>query len=206
VNLLAPLKGRPGVRTEKENFSFFGRTRNSEDVCERGQCAATAAINSFIFLENQHELRFPSLTPGRETPQSRTDVEDRNTLHNILVKLGGFAGDIDKPGGVEKFVAAYMSAKNEYFTTVAKDAPPMEILSKDGDFLLQNVTWLGDQIKNKENVELAILNWERAPDGTTQGHVITLTGIRCQGTSENPRCSILYQDPNHPNDNVAPTR
>jgi hypothetical protein len=99
-----------------ENFDLFGKQMNFCPVISPGGvCAAVAAINSFIFLENRYPSVYgTSLTPNVQgTKPNQTDQRDSLIFGNMLYSMPG--GVPDNTTGFNN----YVTAKTNWFDLVS---------------------------------------------------------------------------------------
>src|SRR5882724_6340564 len=74
------------ARAGTETFGNFGEQPNTCPTIPHGVCAAAAAINSFIFLENQYPGKYGNmLTPGVQGQKpNQTDPNDLALFGNLF--------------------------------------------------------------------------------------------------------------------------
>jgi hypothetical protein len=183
----------------QEDFDDFGKTPNACPVTNpKGICAAVAAINSFIFLENMYPEGYGNnLTPNVVGPSgNETDPIDANAFG-----VSGWTvppnpprqGYYPLPGSVG---GTYIQTKMNWIG----DHNPGTITIFDSWFAgspdnnrVPTIADLASQLmpSSPEDVELFING------GTGGNHALTLTGLSCEGDNYTD-CFISYQDPNDP--------
>jgi hypothetical protein len=170
---------RAGAIDPSEDFNNFGKQGNCR-ISGGGICAAAAAINSFIFLENQ----YPQIYGNKLTPNvvgaapNQTDPTDRNAF-GVLYYFGT-GNPLDR----------YLADKKLWINSAAPGTTVFNsyyVGSADNN----RTPTAGDLIKemqSQEDVEMFV-------SGGGIAHAITLTGISCQPLTG---CVMTYQDPNSP--------
>jgi PEP-CTERM motif len=179
-----------------EDFANFGITPNACPPSNpKGICAAVAAINSFIYLENQ----FPTIYDNKLTPNvqgmkpGQTDPTDRDNFGVNGWQVGTNPtreGYYARPGTVG---GDYIQTKMNWINDYAPGTTMFDswFVGSPNNTRLPTIADLANEVNAHEDVEFFI-------DGGTAGnHALTLTGVSCTGVNYT-NCSITYVDPNNP--------
>jgi hypothetical protein len=166
-----------------EDFNNFGKQFNySLQVSLNGVCAAVAAINSFIYLENQ----YPTVYGNMLTPLI-TGVQPNQTdyFDTTLFAVNYYDLATDNQEGWNSYVTAKQAWFNQY-------APNTTWITSQYAGSAQNnsvptLAFLGQEMMDKEDVEIFV-------SGAIGAHALTVVGVTCPNI-----CIIQYQDPNMPN-------
>ena len=174
----------------QENIDNFGKTPNACPPSNpKGICAAVAAINSFIFLENQYPAIYDNLiTPNIQGAKpNQTDPTDRDNFGVNGWQVAGKParqGYYSRPGSVGgDYVQTKMDWINDYApgTTIFNSY----FLGSAQNDRLPTIEDLANEIQHGEDVEFFV-------DGGTAGnHALTLTGISCM-LNNFTNCSITF--------------
>src|SRR5215472_12289507 len=166
----ASLIGIQDAFNVSEDINKFGLQKNNLACMPGKACAAIAAINSFIFLENMYPNIYDNkLTPNRVDNQKTTDTDASNfatngwTAPNDTKRMGYYP----RPDGAN---GDYIATKMDWFNDFAPGTSFFATLVTPGtDFLSQ-------EIKANEDVEFFIADQLR---NANLFHALTLTGVAC---------------------------
>jgi PEP-CTERM motif len=183
-----------------ENFNFFGDQVNN--ICGRGVCGAIAAINSFVFLENQ----YPSIYDSKLLPNyDATNNNDPIDAANFAVdgwKVGGNParqGYYTRGDGANNqdpvWNSDYLATKKDWFHDYAPGTTVFASMWFNGGGGYPTIEFLAKEIQDQEDVEFLVKDTATAGDNVY--HALTLTGVSCMDFNYTD-CSITYQDPNNP--------
>jgi hypothetical protein len=172
-----------------EDINKFGLQKNNIPCLPGKACAAIAAINSFIFLENQYPTIYDNkLTPNRMDNDKTDPIDATNFAVTGWQVLGkphrdGYYDLVSRPGGAnEEFVAT----KTDWFNDFAPGTTFFSSMFA-GNGGVPTIVYLAQQIKTGEDVEFFISD--------AVFHVLTLTGVACDALGS---CNITYLDPDDP--------
>lgn len=173
----------------------FGKLDQKTTTCGAVNCGPTAAVNSFIYLQNA----FPNVYTTPLVPPGKA-VDVANTLNSDFMKTCPAGGDCAGGTGIEDFVLgkmAYIEKQDKGMTlyhTQMRDAwsPITHPGAPKPDFVDDNtrptIDFLASELKAGEDIEIAI------KAATGPGHYLTLTGLAfntATGTG-----TITFVDPN----------
>jgi hypothetical protein len=160
-----------------------------------GVCAAVAAINSFIFLQNEYPNIYDNKLVPNYDPMTNTSMMDAEAFADTGWQAGsnpmrlGYYQRALLPG----FDAEedYLDTKKDWFNDYAPGTTVFDSWfegSPDND-RKPTIEDLAKEIKDGEDVEFFV------DDGNGFFHALTLTGVFCDMAMN---CGIKYQDPNQP--------
>jgi hypothetical protein len=175
------------------NFDNYGKQPNlCPPANPKGICAAVAAINSFIFLQNQ----YPSIYDNKLAPNAggakpnQTDVQDAEDFGVNGWQVGGNPprqGYYPRPGDA---YGDYLATKQDWIEDRVPGMTTYEARYA-GRGGVPDIAWLAEQIRKGQDVEFFVL-------GEGFFHALTLVGVYCK-EADYKKCGIKYQDPNDPN-------
>jgi hypothetical protein len=191
-----------GPAAQAENFDFFGKQPNTDPTYPEGLCAAAAAINSFIFLEN----KYPNIYHNNLTPlvsgvaPNQTDQSDTLTFAVLYYTMPS-AGYDNLAGWND-----YMTVKRNWFTDSAPGTTVFSSMYPGSAYNNGNVTsdWLNGEEQANEDVEIFVSAevWDPIKQAYKWiAHALTVTDIGYD--PGNYAWTLSYQDCNNPNSNYT---
>ena len=169
-----------------EDINKFGLQKNNLACMPGKACAAIAAINSFIFLENMYPTIYDNkLTPNRVDDQKTDPTDASNFATNGWTVPDGTKrmGYYPRPDGAnEDFIATKM----DWFSDFAPRTTFFLTMVTPG------IAFLSQEIRANEDVEFFVA--DQLPNATLF-HALTLTGVACNAAGN---CTITFLDPDNP--------
>jgi hypothetical protein len=188
--LSGPVVGMPiDVSLDPKKFGRLDQTRTN---CPTMNCGPTAAVNSFVYLQNMFPgtYKVPLVPAGKEIDVANT-LNGKNFMNTCCVEGGGTS--------IADFILgkmAYLEQQNKAATRYKAQMsdewnPPGHPGVKKPTFVQDNikptVAFIADELKAGEDVELALKPL------TGPGHYVTLTGITFD--TETGTGTISFVDP-----------
>jgi len=181
----------------KVDETKMGNLDQSTTNCANNGCGPTAAVNSFVFLQNMYpgiyDNKLVPAAPPNTTPNPNQAVVANMLLGADFMKTdcAGCGTDIrDFILGKEKYIELKVPGMTKYMAQVNDTWALPNGPAKPG-YVQQNtaptIDFLSSEIDHKEDVELFI----KFEDGT--GHYITLTSLKWN--TETKMGSIGFIDP-----------
>jgi len=191
ASLSPPLYGN--TIESKEDPTKFGKLDQGRTTCSAMGCAPTAAVNSFVYLQNMFPGTYPTpLVP--HPPGMQPTVEQLKTVANNLSGATFMKSSNETGTTIENFILgkrAYIESIDKGVTTYAAQVTlPWSGTAKPG-FVQDNtpptLAFLAKELKAGEDVEVGIAT-------VRLGHFLTLTGITFDDTTN--KGEFTFVDPN----------
>jgi hypothetical protein len=177
IALLAP-PAHADVIDVSLDASKFGKLDQNTTDCPTVNCGPTAAVNSFVYLQNQ----FPTVYTTPLVPAGK-EKDVANTLNSDFMKTCAPGRDCAPGTGIEDFLLGKMDYIEKMDKGVTRyhaqmtDAwnPVTHLGVAKPDFVDDNtrptIDFLAAELKAGEDIELAL------KPGFGPGHFLTLTGL-----------------------------
>lgn len=210
------LSGHAKVIEVELDADLFGRLDQQTTACPNTSCGPSAAINSFVFLQNRYpDLYDHKLVPSTTVaPGGGPGVPSLDDQKNAAEVLGGvpYMGTCVACGATGTYVEDFIIGKRDYIEakvpgktiyhaqighkwreTIEEtdDAPAgTHPMTPKPDFVQDErppeLTFLADELKKGQDIELFMFG----PDGA---HYITLTGLSFDDTTN--KGTMKFVDP-----------
>lgn len=165
---------------------LYGSLKQEDTNCPNVSCGPTAAVNSFVFLQN----KYPDIYRNRLTGNSYQDWID---TANLLI--GPDYMDMECCSGTKGGTPAsnFVSGKMKYFDAFAPGTTTIHFQEQP--------TWqfLLEELKRGQDIEILLGIYETGT-GRVDGHYVTVTGIKFDDINNNntidgEEASVFFVDP-----------
>ncbi|HET6183173.1 MAG TPA: hypothetical protein VFA03_06210 [Acetobacteraceae bacterium] len=191
-----------------EDPDLFGNLNQGDTQCPNVACGPTAAVNSFIFLQN----RWPKVYGDRLVPEGADPAAEYQNMIDVANTLGGGEYMNTCTCGTGTFIEQFIVGKQYYIdamapntttygaevTTTWRDNPGGNHVGAKPAYVhdktAPTIEWLAEQLNAGEDVELFI-------NGTKGNHYVVLTQIEYD---ENLKTGYInFVDSNQPGNGMV---